>query len=363
MTGRRRVHIIGLGSIGLLVAHSLRNMQDPPPVSLIFHRLELLQQWQRHGQQITVQDGRQLSSKEGFEVELTPAAHQSGDTLTPLPISEEPIDCLLVCTKAAVTVAALKRLRPRLSPESCICFLQNGMGTIEDVNMQCFSDEGNRPQYLQGVITHGTHLSRSGPDGNPFLVTHAGHGSISLGVPSNGAVTGHGNSPYRNSSSIYISDVLREARNLGVVCISSEELLQQLLEKLAVNCVINPLTALLDIPNGTINTHGGLVQLMRSMIKEVSSVFLSLQELSHVSNLEHRFSADRLEQQCHKVIQTTSKNISSMLADVRGAKPTEIDYINGYVVRRGKELGIVCKTNEAMVHLMAAKAFVANHTM
>merc|ERR1712070_396984 len=221
MTGRRRVHIIGLGSIGLLVAHSLRNMQDPPPVSLIFHRLELLQQWQRHGQQITVQDGRQLSSKEGFE------------------ISEEPIDCLLVCTKAAVTVAALKRLRPRLSPESCICFLQNGMGTIEDVNMQCFSDEGNRPQYLQGVITHGTHLPRSGPDGNPFLVTHAGHGSISLGVPSNGAVTGHGNSPYRNSSSIYISDVLREARNLGVVCISSEELLQQLLEKLAVNCVIS----------------------------------------------------------------------------------------------------------------------------
>lgn len=52
-----------------------------------------------------------------------------------------------------------------------------------------------------------------------------------------------------------------------------------------------------------------------------------------------------------------------MLSDDRGAKPTEIDYINGYVVRRGKERGVVCKTNEAMVNLLAAKAFVANHTV
>jgi 2-dehydropantoate 2-reductase len=52
------------------------------------------------------------------------------------------------------------------------------------------------------------------------------------------------------------------------------------------------------------------------------------------------------------VAEKTAKNTSSMLQDRRAGRPTEIDYINGYIVRRGKELGVECKVNKKLIELV-----------
>ena len=69
---------------------------------------------------------------------------------------------------------------------------------------------------------------------------------------------------------------------------------------------------------------------------------------------EERFAPDRLEGLVRTVAQKTAANTSSMLQDVQGGRETEIEYINGYFVRRAKETGVECSTNERIVELVKA---------
>ncbi|KAI7705436.1 hypothetical protein KC353_g12877, partial [Hortaea werneckii] len=66
----RRIHMLGTGSIGKLVAHSLRGIPNPPPVSLIFHRYRLLEAWEQGKKVITIEDSGHQEQRGGFDVEL-----------------------------------------------------------------------------------------------------------------------------------------------------------------------------------------------------------------------------------------------------------------------------------------------------
>ncbi|KAL9070246.1 MAG: hypothetical protein Q9157_005866, partial [Trypethelium eluteriae] len=92
--------------------------------------------------------------------------------------SDEPIHNLIVCVKTYQTVSSLLGLRHRLTVNSTICFLQNGMGVMDEVNERVFPDETTRPAYMFGIVSHGVHVD---PQFN-FSATHAGFGTIQLGI-------------------------------------------------------------------------------------------------------------------------------------------------------------------------------------
>jgi 2-dehydropantoate 2-reductase len=76
------------------------------------------------------------------------------------------IENLIVAAKPTQTVSALRPLRHRLIPQSNVLFLQNGCGTIDEVNTQLFPESVERPNYIVGVISHGVTLHKS------FHITH-----------------------------------------------------------------------------------------------------------------------------------------------------------------------------------------------
>ena len=94
---------------------------------------------------------------------------------------------------------------------------------------------------------------------------------------------------------------------------------------------------------------------MRLLLAEISLVIRSLPELQNVPNVQSRFDPGRLELYAVQVVSATPENLSSMLQDVRAGKETEIDYINGYIIRRGEELGIRCIMNYMLMHMLKAK--------
>jgi 2-dehydropantoate 2-reductase len=420
----RRIHILGTGNIGLLVAHSLRSIPDPPPTSLIFHRYRLLQAWEKSKKVVTVKDGSYTDSQSGYDVELKrdmqPGVHgikvddpvqfydyadrhdlkphkaaeiiaerrrdmnegknplgdfrnapHSGDYA----FSNEPIYNLIVATKTNRTISALSSVKYRLSRQSTICFLQNGMGMIDDINTELFPDEATRPNYIQGIVSHGANMPPLTREEDPFYVVHAGHGTIALGMlPRNKATTTENRAQPPKSSkkgkllaggdedwsptSRYLLRTLTRCPALCAVGFTSIELHQQQLEKLAVNCIINPLTVLLDGRNGVITYNFQLTRVMRLMLAEISLVIRSLPELQGIPNVPTRFSAERLETLVVGIANRTANNISSMLADVRAGRPTEIDYINGYIIKRGEELGITCLVNYAIMQTVLGKAMM-----
>ncbi|KAI7152023.1 hypothetical protein KC352_g28215 [Hortaea werneckii] len=260
------------------------------------------------------------------------------------------------------------------------------MGVVDEVNKQLFPREEDRPNYVQGIITHGVNVPPAVAERDPFYAVHAGHGTIALGLlpraetksqdqPSQPEQDDNTSSTSPSSSTSppsQRSEVQREAWNtaryllrtltrtpvLAAVGFPPTELLQQQLEKLAVNSILNPLTALIDSRNGDILHNFALTRTMRLMLAETSLVIRSLPELHALPNVDVRFSASRLETLVASVAHQTRNNISSMLADVRGGRRTEVEFINGYIVRRGEEMGVKCVVNYAMMQAVLGKSLI-----
>ncbi|EEQ12476.1 2-dehydropantoate 2-reductase [Yersinia mollaretii ATCC 43969] len=114
-------------------------------------------------------------------------------------------------------------------------------------------------------------------------------------------------------------------------------------QKLAVNCVINPLTGLYNCRNGDLQRYPELIE---RLCAEVASVM----EMEG-----YHTSTESLLSYVNNVIQSTADNISSLLQDLRCQRHTEIDYITGYLLRRARSHGMVLPENTRLYDLIKRK--------
>jgi len=119
-TAGDRVHILGVGNMGKYVARGLKRARPELPVTLLFHRQNLEEQWQDAGKAIHYSREGYSDSTDGFEVEHVSEA--SRDT------NLGPIKHLILLTKTYNTTLSLKQVKARLGVDSTVLFLQNGMG-------------------------------------------------------------------------------------------------------------------------------------------------------------------------------------------------------------------------------------------
>jgi 2-dehydropantoate 2-reductase len=225
------------------------------------------------------------------------------------------------------------------------------MGQVEELNQKVFADPALRPAYLLGIISHGLYVT------GPFTAVHAGVGKISVGVVRD--LQQPPSTHQLKPSSEYLLRVLAHAPNLGCTTFDYAELVQLQFEKLAVNCVLNALTALIDVPNGSILNNDPLSHVQRALIAEISKVIRVLPEMQGIKELSTRFGIGMLTERFTYVTKLTAKNSSSMREDTRGQRSTEIDYLNGYIVNRRNEVGIGCVANALMVQLVHGKTIAS----
>jgi 2-dehydropantoate 2-reductase len=107
-----------------------------------------------------------------------------------------------------------------------------------------------------------------------------------------------------------------------------------------------------DRRNGDLFGMSEICRLMNLLLAEASHVIRLFPEIRSTPSAQDRFATSRLMNVVVDVAEKTAQNTSSMLQDVRAGRATEIDYINGYIIRRGRELGIDCNNNERLVQLV-----------
>ncbi|KAI4155467.1 MAG: hypothetical protein LQ340_000983 [Diploschistes diacapsis] len=270
--------------------------------------------------------------------------------------AQSPIDNLIVTLKGPMTAKALSSIAHRITPQSTIVFLQNGMGILEEVNEHVFSDGESRPNYISGIVTHGVYSK------SLFKAEHAGQGTIALSVlprvPFEELYSVDPDVTLLPPSSRYLIRTLTRTPALAAVPYPPQELFQLQLEKLAINAVVNPLTAILGCYNGELLDGLHATRTMRLLLAEISLVIRNLPELQGQPNIENRFSPERLENRVVTVLQDTARNLSSMLQDVRKSQVTEIAYMNGWVVRKGEDMGFRCIVNYAIMQLLETKSWL-----
>lgn len=125
-----------------------------------------------------------------------------------------------------------------------------------------------------------------------------------------------------------------------------EDVEAALWRKAIANAAINPLTALHEVPNGRLLEEPDLRADLRKLVEEAVAV-------ARASGIEP-FEADPIEA-VEGVCRLTAANHSSMFQDLSQGRRTEIDQINGEIVRRGAAAGIPTPLSEALVAQVKAR--------
>ena len=352
------MHILGCGSIGLLYASAIhntyhkqrRNDNDQPPVTLLMrshHKPRLIQQDTTNDWFAPISIQRRTSTRScDIPVEII-----GDDNKGKYSDDKIPINCVLLCTKATDAVAAIESIWHRLnqSPSgSKIIILSNGALAIRDGICNHFGDQHN-VEIVLGTTTHGAHTTISNVSNhsaNSYNITHAGDGST-----------------YCTDE-----DFIHVCQSVGYDSAAQSELQMNIIlwKKLAVNCVINPLTAIHNVKNGQLleTKHQGqdIKVIAKSLLEEISQVaILEMTEIIEKdipkeegdSLMLSSLSVSSLEEFVFKIMSDTSDNISSMLQDIQANRVTEVQFLNGYVISLGKEKhGIDCPYNTEMVRLV-----------
>jgi 2-dehydropantoate 2-reductase len=115
MHPQQPIHILGVGNLGKLAAHSLRKKHPETPIILLFHRPNLIEEWNKARRCIEVVRDGVFDRQSEFSYEAVSKEQST-------------IRNLIVATKTYSTVQALKPLRHRLVSSSTLLFLQNGIG-------------------------------------------------------------------------------------------------------------------------------------------------------------------------------------------------------------------------------------------
>lgn len=218
------------------------------------------------------------------------------------------------------------------------------MGTIEEVRQGIWGNSSsNVPTMIAGITTHGV---KRLPMAGKHDIELSGLGHIEIGYSSaNNKLESH-------THPTLLLNELQRSSILSTAILPPHVFLLHQLYKLATNAAINPLTAIFKVPNGDILKSLPFVE---QILDEVTRVFLKLPEtgsegFSANGNREDILGTHALVKRTMDLVERTAGNTSSMLADVLAGRETEIEYINGWVVRKGKELGVECPVNEELMN-------------
>lgn len=219
-------------------------------------------------------------------------------------------DVLLITVKAWQVAQALPPILPHLAPETILVFMHNGMGALDSLT----TDINHHPIVL-ATTTHGAKKNA------PHHVMHTGKGMTQLG-----AYNAQGKQ----------CEFLTEVFNRALPTVSwNPEMTHALWHKLAINCVINPLTAIHQCNNGAL-AHPQYHSTIEQIIHELVSVM-------QAENIPCNKAV--LTESIYQVITATAKNHSSMQQDVVHQRQTEIDFITGYLLQRAQHHGVSIPTN------------------
>lgn len=227
-------------------------------------------------------------------------------------------DLAVIFVKHAQTEAAARTAARLLGRNGYALTLQNGMG-----NAEIIADVLGEERVLCGTTAQGAMVLGSGK------IQHSGVGETVIGM-------------WRQGGEAVTGQLAEDFTTAGISCRAVDDIEPVLWKKLFVNVGINAITALTGLSNGQLLDLESTRRLMQDVVSEARAV-------AEAHSIE--VPADILEH-VEQVAQATASNRSSMGQDVDGQRPTEIDAINGYIVRKAQEEGLEVPVNQTLVRLV-----------
>lgn len=231
------------------------------------------------------------------------------------PAGVEGADLILFCVKSGDTEAAGRSMAPFLKDTATILSLQNGVDNPARL----------QPLLRQAVVPAAVYVATE--MAGPGHVLHHGRGDLVIGA---------------SAASDAIATQLTAA---AIPTKVSDRVIDQLWAKLVINCAYNALSAVAQLPYGRLFDVDGVREVMRNVVEECAAVAHALGVA-----LPNDMYASTVA-----LVTSMPKQYSSTAQDVARGRPSEIDFLNGYVVRKGTELNIPTPVNLTLHSMVKLK--------
>jgi 2-dehydropantoate 2-reductase len=297
-----KIAVVGAGAMGSLFGALLAEAGED---------VWLVDVWREHVE--AIQSG-------GLTVESGGSRRKVGLRATLDPDAAAGAQLVLIFVKSTQTAAAAATAASLAGKSGCVLTLQNGMGNAETLAEAVPAD-----RVVVGTTSHGATLL------GPGHIRHAGKGPTTIGPWSA--------EPKAGQRAQKVAETLTGAAIDAEVV---EKVLPILWNKLIVNVGINAITALTGIQNGQLLDLDITRDLSRSAVAEAVSTARAKDIAVREEAVSHVFD----------VAAATAANRSSMGQDIDNKRLTEIDAINGYVVREAKRAGVAAPVNQTLTALV-----------
>jgi 2-dehydropantoate 2-reductase len=217
---------------------------------------------------------------------------------------------VLFCVKTVDTAATARAIRPYLSDDCTVVSMQNGVDNVQHLG-------------AEGVPAIPAVVYVAAAMAGPGHVKHSGRDDLVL--PSTAAA---------------LAAMFEKAE---VPCRLSPDIRVELWQKMVMNCAYNAISALARAKYGPLVRNPRIRALMRRAIAETIAV-------GRAEGVE--LNEDALSEAAWKLGEAMAEASSSTAQDIERHKPTEIESLNGYIARRGAELGIDTPVNETLTGLV-----------
>ena len=250
--------------------------------------------------------GLHIESIQG-NMEIQANASERFDTI-------DQLDLILVCVKVGDTPSIIPQVREQAGKDTTVISLQNG---VDGVTM--LKEAVPCENIIDGIAFIGSNLYEYGK------IRHTAAGSITIGE-----LNGE-----KSERAERIRKIFDDA---GIECRVTSKIHSAKWEKLIWNAGFNGLAAITDVPVGKLLSFEPTRKIVIGLMQEVIAIARKMDIEINPGSIERHLA----------VSEKMDNVIPSMLQDVRGGKKTEIDFINGKIVREGERLGIPVPYNESI---------------
>ena len=236
-------------------------------------------------------------------------------------------DLVLCCVKSGDTEAVAQQMAPHLAPAALVMSLQNGVDNAATLARLLPCRVLPTVVYVAAAMT------------GPGQVRHFGRGDLAIGALPGGTGSSVPEWPTLQAVVAFFASAQVPVRIVPDVAV-------ELWAKLLVNCAYNAISALAQMPYARLAATPDICTLQEEIVQEVIAVAAA----SGVT-LSLKSSLDAVS----RIAASMPQQLSSTAQDMARRKPSEIDHLNGYIARRGRELGVstpVNRTLHALVKLV-----------
>ena len=239
-----------------------------------------------------------------------------------------PFDFILMSVKSYDTRSASEAIKPYVGADTLVCSYQNGLG-----NAEIIADVLGWEHVIDARVIYGVWLPEPG------------HAEVTVTADATALGGYHDTVPIDR-----VRTIAKAMDEAGIPTHESDAIATFLWNKVAYNCALNPLSALLDVPYGALLDTEETKAMMREIVTELyevgSATGIALDPDSAEGYIDRLFG---------HLIPVTAGHYASMREDFQRKRRTEIDVLNGAIVRLGQEHEIACPTNLALTRLVRAR--------